>query len=129
MAGLILDSAGTIKLKVLDDALVVVQRLTGLAEQYAMAVKRGMPTGTMSHTIRRQLQTLAGNLKGQFGMISDAVTNVYITSSRGASEANRARAMKDGLAQIRQAIEIGMAHTKEKHAVKRHDKGGAATQG
>jgi hypothetical protein len=117
MAGLILDSAGTIKMKVLDDALLLVQRINALNEMYAVNAKKGTPSASIVQNIKRQLVTLAANLKNQFGMISDAVTNVYVSSSRGASDANRVRTIREGLAQIKQAIEIGQAQTKEKHAV------------
>lgn len=119
MAGLILDASGTIKLKVLDDALLLTQRLNALNEQFALNAKSGTPSGSLFSSIKRQLQTLAANLKSHFGMISDLVTNVLISSSRGSSDVNRVRAIREGLAQIRQGIDIGMAHTREKHAIHR----------
>ena len=117
MAGLILDASGTIKLKVLDDALLLTQRLNALNEQFALNTKSGTPSGSLFSSIKRQLQTLAANLKGHFGMISDLVTNVVISSSRGSSDVNRVRAVREGLAQIKQGIDIGMAHTREKHSI------------
>ena len=119
MAGLILDASGTIKLKVLDDALLLTQRLNALNEQFALNTKSGTPSGSLYASIKRQLQTLAANLKSHFGMISDQVTNVLISSSRGSSDVNRVRALREGLDQIRQGIDIGMAQTREKHAVHR----------
>lgn len=117
MAGLILDSSGTIKMKVLEEALLQLQRINALNEQLAMNSKKGTPSASVFQSIKRQLTSLAANLKSHFGMISDAVTNVYIASSRGSSDANRARMLREGIAQIKQAIEIGMAQTKDKHAV------------
>jgi len=84
-AGPKLDGAGIVKMKVLDDAILLLQRVNGLVENYAMAVKRNQPASMFVMNIRRTLPTLAENLKNQFGMISDAVTNVYISSSRGSS--------------------------------------------
>jgi hypothetical protein len=120
MAGLILDSSGTIKMKTLDDAVLLVQRLNGLVENYAISAKKGVPAPAIVANIKRQLVTLAANLKTHFGMISDQVTNVYISSSRGASDAGRVRALREGLAQIKQGIEIGMAQTIAKHQVVKH---------
>lgn len=122
MAGLILDSAGTIKMKVLDDALLLLQRLNGLVETYALNAKKGVPSATIVQNIKRQLTTLAANTKPQFGMISDQVTNVYVSSSRGASDQGRVRNLREGLAQIKQALEIGMAQTIDKHQVDKHSK-------
>ena len=119
MSGLILDSSGTIKLKVLEDALLLTQRLNALNEQFALYAKAGTPTASLKASIKRQLMTLAANLKSHFGMISDLVTNVVISSSRGSSDINRVRALREGLGQIRQGIDIGMAQTRIKHAVHR----------
>jgi hypothetical protein len=41
-----------------------------------------------------------------------------LASSRGASEAMRLRALREGVAQIRQAIEIAITQTKDKYTVK-----------
>jgi hypothetical protein len=128
MAGLILDSAGTIKMKVLDDAVLQLQRLHGMVETYAINAKKGVPSAGTVATIKRQLTTLAANTKTQFGMISDLVTNVYISSSRGASDAGRVRALREGLASIKQALEIGMAQTISKHQVVKHKKQEPATE-
>lgn len=117
MAGMILDASGTIKMKVLDDALLLAQRLNALNEQLGLLTKAGSPTASLKSSIKRQLETLAANLKSHFGMISDLVTNVVISSSRGSSDANRVRAIREGLAQIRQGIDVGMAHTRNHHTV------------
>jgi hypothetical protein len=119
MAGLILDSMGTIKMQVLEKAMTDVHRINGLVEQLAANAKQGKPSVSLMQSIKRYLTTMAAQLKSQFGMISDAVTNVYISSSRGSSDQTRARMLKEGVAAIKQAIEIGIAQTKDKHAVHR----------
>ena len=117
MAGLKLDAAGQNKIKTLDEALLLLQRIHGLVEQYGLAVKANQATGTFVQNIRRQLPSLAANLKNQFGMISDQVTAVNLAASRGASEAMRLRQLREGVAQIKQAIEIAVTQTKDKHKV------------
>lgn len=117
MAGLKLDAAGQNKLKTLDEALLLLQRIHGLVEHYAMAQKRNQPTKAFVMNIRRQLPSLAANLKNQFGMISDQVIAVNVAASRGASEAVRLRQLREGVAQTRQALEIAMTQTKDKHKV------------
>jgi hypothetical protein len=69
-------------------------------------------------SIRRALPTLADNLKSHFGMISDQILAVNLASSRGASENVRVRQLREGVAQIRQALEIAMTQTKDRHAVR-----------
>src|SRR5215212_7497037 len=119
MAGLILDSMGTIKMQVLEKAVHTLARVNTMNEQLAMAAKTGKPSPSLVSQIKRNLATLAAELKSQFGMISDAVTNVYISSSRGSNDQTRARILKEGIASIKQAIDIGIAQTKQKHAVHR----------
>ena len=116
-AGPKLDGAGNVKMKVLDDAILLLQRVNGLVENYAMAVKRETPSSMFLMNIRRTLPTLAENLKSQFGLISDQILAVNLASSRGASEAVRVRVLREGVAQIKQSIEIAVAQTKDKHAV------------
>jgi len=122
MAGTRLDGAGLVKMKTLDEALLLLQRVNGLVEQYALAVKRGQNAGNFLHTIRRTLPTLADNLKSHFGMISDLILSVNLMSSRGASEGVRVRQFREGVAQIKQAIEIAMTNTKDRHMIR--DEGG-----
>jgi hypothetical protein len=117
MAGIKLDAAGQNKMKTLDEALLLLQRIHGLVEQYAMQQKRNQPTAQFVMNIRRQLPSLAANLKNQFGMISDQVIAVNLAASRGASEAVRLRQMREGVAQIKQALEIAITQTKDKHKV------------
>ena len=116
-AGPKLDGAGLVKMKVLDDAMLLLQRVNGLVENYAMAVKRETPSSAFLMNIRRTLPSLAENLKSQFGLIADQILAVNLASSRGASEAMRVRTLREGVAQIKQSIEIAITQTKDKHAV------------
>lgn len=118
MAGLKLDGAGQAKMKTLDDSMNVLLRVNGLVEQFALAIKRNQPTGTFAMNIRRQLPLLAEKLKNQFGMISDQVTQLNLASTRGANEQVRVRTLREGVAQVKQALEIAIAQTKEKHEQK-----------
>lgn len=119
MAGLRLDGAGQAKMKTLDDAMNVLLRVNGLVEQYALQIKRNQSGSTFLTNIRRQLPTLSEMLKAQFGMIADQVMQTNLASSRGASEQMRVRALREGVAQVKTAIEIAVAHVKEKHEL--HD--------
>jgi hypothetical protein len=115
MAGLRLDGAGQAKMKTLDDAVNAMLRINGLVEQYALQVKRNQSGTTFLSNLRRQLPALSEMLKGQFGMIADQVMATNLASSRGASEQMRVRALREGVAQVKTALEIAIAHVKEKH--------------
>jgi hypothetical protein len=118
MAGLKLDGAGIAKMKTLDEAILLLQRVHGQVENYAMAVRSNTPTGPFLFSIRRTLPTLAEILKGQFGLIADLVSTVNLTASRGASEGVRVRVLREGVGHMKQAIDIAVAQTKDKHAAK-----------
>src|SRR5689334_613314 len=118
MAGLRLDSAGVIKLKTLEEAQTHLQRIHAVVEQYAMAVKRNQPSTVFTMNLRRQLPSLAENLKTQFGMIADQATQLNLTTSRGGSENQRVRQLREGVAHLRQSLEIATTQTRERHSVK-----------
>jgi hypothetical protein len=115
MAGLRLDCAGQAKMKTLDDAMNVLLRINGLVEQYALQIKRNQSGSTFLSNIRRQLPALSEMLKAQFGMIADQAMQTNLSSSRGASEQMRVRALREGVAQVKTALEIAIVHVKEKH--------------
>ena len=118
MASVKLDGAGIAKMKTLDEAMLLLQRIHGLVETYAMAIKRGQPGGPLLQNIRRTMPSLSENLKGQFGLISDQVMAVNLSTSRGASEQVRVRTLREGVAQIKQALEIAVTQVKDRHGVK-----------
>lgn len=102
-------------MKTLDDAMNTLLRINGLVEQYALQIKRNQSGSTFLTNLRRQLPQLSEMLKAQFGMIADQVMQTNLVSSRGASEQMRVRALREGVAQVRTALEIAIVHTKEKH--------------
>lgn len=118
MAGLKLDGAGQAKMVTLDEATTLHQRLHGLVETYAVSVKNNKPAGQILQNIKRQVPTLAGKLKGQFGAIADLVTSVNMQITRGSSEQMRVRQMREGMAAIKVQLEIALAQTIAKHEVK-----------
>jgi hypothetical protein len=117
MAGIQLDGAGQAKLKTLEDATALMQKIHGLVEQYALAVKRQTPASTFFNNLKRQLPILGGMLKGQFGMITDQVSAMTLQITRGSSEPVRIRQMREGVGQINQALEIAVKQVIEKHRV------------
>lgn len=120
-AGAKLDGAGIVKMKTLDEALLLLQRIHGLVESYAMAVKRGQPAAPYLMNIRRTFPSLGENLKSQFGLIADLIFTVNLQTSRGASETMRVRALREGVAQVKQAIDIAVVQTKDKHSTAEKD--------
>jgi hypothetical protein len=116
-AGPKLDGAGVQKMKTIDEAIVQVQRLHGIVEQFALALKRKQPTQLFGMQIKRALTPLVGMLKPQFGMIADQVVSMNLVASRGGSETAKVRSLREGVGALKQALEIAVVRVKDHHMV------------
>ncbi|HET7189915.1 MAG TPA: hypothetical protein VFI52_17300 [Gemmatimonadaceae bacterium] len=116
-AGPKLDGAGIQKMKTIDEATMQVQRLHGVVETYALALKRKQPTQLFSMQIKRQLSPLVGMLKPQFGMIADQVAAMNLVAGRGGNEMTKLRILREGIGSLKQALEIAAVRVKENHMV------------
>ena len=116
-AGPKLDGAGIQKMKTIDEAHMQVQRLHGVVETYALALKRKQPTQLFSMQIKRQLSPLVGMLKPQFGMIADQVAAMNLVAGRGGNEMTKLRILREGIGSLKQALEIAAVRVKENHMV------------
>lgn len=124
MAGPKLDGAGNVKIVTIHEAQVILQRCHGLVEVMAMDVKGSRPiTGGISQ-LKRAATPLIGKLKGQFGMIADVVTAMLLQATRaGGGDQIKVRNMREGIAAIRQQLEIAEKKVLEMHTIHddRHD--------
>ena len=107
-----LDGAGLAKMATLDEATAAVQRLHGIVERMAIAVRSQQNTAQFGAQIRRAGAPLVGLLKGQFGMISDQVSALLLVATRGGGDQAKLRSLRELVAQIRTQLEIAVAKTK-----------------
>ena len=121
MAGAKLDGAGQAKLGALEEANTMLQRVHGLVEQFAVEVKRNGNTAHYVQQLKRVLPNFIGMLKPQFGMIADQAAAVNLAVGRGSSDVMRLRALREGVAQIRQALEIAEKQVRDKHTIRADD--------
>jgi hypothetical protein len=112
-----LDGAGLAKMATLDEATGAVQRLHGIVERMAIAVRSQQNTAQFGAQIRRAGAPLVGLLKGQFGMIADQVSTLLLIATRGGGDQAKLRSLRETVAQIRIQLEIAVARTKEKHVI------------
>jgi hypothetical protein len=112
-----LDGAGVQKMKTLDQAIVQVQRLHGVVEHYALALKRKQQTNLFGMQVKRALTPLVGLLKPQFGMIADLVASMNLMASRGGSEDAKVRNLREGVGALKQALDIAVVRVKDHHMV------------
>lgn len=117
MAGVTLDGAGVQKMKTIDEANVQVQRLHGVVENYALALKRKQPTQLFGLQVKRALTPIVGLLKPQFGLIADQVAAMNLVAGRGGSETTKVRILREGVGSLKQALEIAAVRIKDNHAV------------
>ncbi len=129
MAGKKLDGAGTEKMKTIDEATILLQRLHGLVEGYALALKQNKPTSLYGMQVKRGLSPLVGLLKPQFGLISDQVASLNLVATRGGSEPAKIRMLREGVGSIRQQLEIAVVRIKDNHAVEEEVVPGARKPG
>lgn len=120
-----LDGPGQVKLATLDDAMTRLQRLHGIVEKLAIAVRTQQDTGSFRMQIQRVAAPLASLLKPQFGLLADQVTNLVLVTSRGGAEQMKLRALREGVAGLRMQLEIAMNKVKEHHAIDDGTKGEA----
>jgi hypothetical protein len=117
-AGPKVDGAGVQKLKALDEASTQLQRLHGIVETFALALKRGQPTSLYGMQVKRALSPLVGMLKPQFGLIADQAAALNLIATRGGNEQSKVRILREGVGALRQALEIAAVRVKEHHTVK-----------
>jgi hypothetical protein len=117
MAGGKLDGAGTAKMQTIAGALATLQTIHGQVERMAIDVKNNRGAGVTPGQIKRTATPLQGQLKGQFGVIADAVTAMMLAVSRGGGDQARVRTAREHVAQLRQALEIAAAKVKDQHTV------------
>jgi hypothetical protein len=112
-----LDGAGTAKMTTLHDGLAQLQKVHGVVEKMAMEVRNMRPVGPMGLQFKRAAQPLAAMLKAQFGLLSDQVIGMILIATRGGGDGPKVRALRENVAQLRQAMEIQVNVVKAKHTV------------
>jgi hypothetical protein len=119
-----IDAAGQIKLATLDEALIAAQRLHGIVEHMAVAVKTQQNAGPYVQQLKRAATPLVGLLKPQFSLLSDQVTQIVLVATRSGSEQLKVRALRGAVAQFRMQLEVSMTRVKDQHTVKQQQPSG-----
>ncbi|MCC7002773.1 MAG: hypothetical protein IT357_11510 [Gemmatimonadaceae bacterium] len=111
-------------MKTIEEALKTLQTMHGMVERMAIEVKNQKSAGVIPQQIKRLATPLQGQLKGQFGLIADQVSAMILASGRGGGDQLKVRAMREYVAQLRQALEIAATKVKDQHAVAIETAGG-----
>ena len=103
-----LDGAGAAKMETLDAATATIQRMHGMVERMAVAVRARQDTSQFGSQLRRTGAPLVGQLKGQFGMIADQVSALLLIATRSGGDQVKVRSLREAIAQLRMQIEIAV---------------------
>ena len=118
MGGVKLDGAGTQKMKTLEAALHAMAKIHAMVERAAIDVKNQKSIGVIPQQIKRIATPLQGQLKGQFGLIADQVSAFILSTTRGGGgDQAKIRSMREGVAQLKTALELAGNKVKDQHAV------------
>lgn len=117
MARTQLTGVGTQLMHTLEDAATHLQRLHGIVEKMAMAHKLQQPTAPFGQQLRRAGAPLVGMLKVQYSVLADQVSGLILIATRGGNEQRKISALREGVGQLRSALEIAMNKVHEHHAM------------
>lgn len=112
-----LDGAGTAKMTTLNEGLAQLSKVHAIVERMANELRNMRPVGPMGLQFKRTAQPLASLLKAQFGLLSDQVTGMILIATRGGGDGPKVRALRENVAQLRQAMEIQVNLVKAKHTI------------
>jgi hypothetical protein len=112
-----LDGAGQAKMVTLNDALAQLQSVHAVVERMAMEVRNSKPVAPLLPQLKRTAQPLVGMLKAQFGLLSDQVAGMLLVATRGGGDQVKVRGLREQVGQLRQALEVQVTLTKNKHTV------------
>lgn len=114
-----IDGPGLSKLETLEQAVTLVQRLNTIVERMAQSQRNAQPLAAYRQQIQRAAAPVASLLKPQFEPISDMVTNVVLISTRGGSDQQKVRSLRESVAQIKVQLDSAESRVRKEHTV--HD--------
>lgn len=128
MARTQLTGIGTQLMHTLEEAATHLQRLHGIVEKMAMAHKLQQPTAPFGQQLRRAATPLVGMLKVQYSFLADQVSGLILVATRGGNEQRKVAALREGVGQLRSALEIATNKVYEQHAVEADEGSGVRDQ-
>lgn len=112
-----IDGPGLAKLETLEHALTLVQKLNTIVERMAQSQRMMQPLAQYRQQIQRAAAPIASLLKPQFEPISVMLTNLVIVSTRGGSDQQKVRSLRESVAQIKAQLDASMGRVRKEHTV------------
>jgi len=111
------DGAGLAKLETLQHALTLVQKLNTIVERMAQSQRMMQSLVPYRQQIQRAAAPIASLLKPQFEPISVQLTNLVIVSTRGGSDQQKVRALRESIATIKAQLDSAESRVRKDHTV------------
>ena len=118
-----IDGAGLAKLETLEEAVTHAQRLNTIVERMAQSQRNNQPLAQYRQQIQRAAAPMASLLKPQFEPIADMVTNIVLISTRGGSDQQKVRSLREAVAQIKVQLDAAESRVRKQHAVEDGEEG------
>jgi ABC-type enterochelin transport system substrate-binding protein len=112
-----IDGPGLAKLETLEHAVTLVQKLNTIVERMAQSQRMLQPLAQYRQQIQRAATPIASLLKPQFEPISVMVTNLVIVSTRGGSDQQKVRSLRESVAQIKAQLDASTSRVRKEHTV------------
>lgn len=112
-----IDGAGTAKLETLEHAVTLVQKLNTIVERMAQSQRMMQPLAQYRQQIQRAAAPIASLLKPQFEPISVMLTNLVIVSTRGGSDQQKVRSLRESVAHIKSALDASASRVRKEHTI------------
>ena len=113
-----IDGPGLAKLETLEQAVTLIQRLNTVVERMAQSQRNNQPLAQYRQQVQRAAAPVASLLKPQFEPISDMVTNVVLISTRGGSDQQKVRSLREAVAQIKVQLDSAESRVRKQHTVR-----------
>lgn len=104
-------------METLEHAVTLVQKLNTIVERMAQSQRNNQPLAPYRQQIQRAAAPIASLLKPQFEPIADMVTNVVLISTRGGSDQQKVRSLRESVAQIKVQLDSAESRVRKEHTV------------
>lgn len=112
-----IDGPGIAKLQTLQHAVTLVQKLNTIVERMAQSQRMMQPLAQYRQQIQRAAAPIASLLKPQFEPISVMLTNLVIVGTRGGSDQQKVRSLRESVAQIKAQLDATESRVRKEHSV------------
>jgi ABC-type enterochelin transport system substrate-binding protein len=91
--------------------------LNTIVERMAQSQRNNQPLAPYRQQVQRAAAPIASLLKTQFESIADMVTNVVLISTRGGSDQQKVRSLREAVAHVKVQLDAAESRVRKQHTV------------